>query len=122
MLWVAEAPWQLDELKGEAIARNNTGDHVEVLSKEQIWARVNSPLYEGALYDADGSALVDSARLVWGLVKVCLFLGVKIYENLKVEELIDEDSSVLLKTAYGQIRAKKVALATNIYSLLVKSA
>jgi glycine/D-amino acid oxidase-like deaminating enzyme len=121
-LRVAVAPWQLDGLKEEAIARNNTGDHVEVLSKEQIRARVNSPLYEGALYDADGTALVDPARLVWGLEKVCLSLGVKICENSKVEELIDEDSHVVLKTAYGQVRAKKVALATNIYSPLVKSA
>jgi glycine/D-amino acid oxidase-like deaminating enzyme len=121
-LRVAVAPWQLDGLKEEAIARNNTGDHVEVLSKEQIRKRVNSPLYEGALHDADGTALVDPARLVWGLEKVCLSLGVKIYENSKVEELIDEDSHVVLKTAYGQVRAKKVALATNIYSPLVKSA
>jgi len=120
-LRVAVAPWQLDGLKEEAIARNNTGDHVEVLNKEQIRARVNSPLYEGALYDADGTALVDPARLVWGLEKVCLSLGVKIYENSKVEELIDEDSHVVLKTVYGQVRAKKVALATNIYSPLVKS-
>ena len=120
-LRVAVAPWQLDGLKEEAIARNNTGDHVEVLSKEQIRKKVNSPLYEGALYDADGTALVDPARLVWGLEKACLSLGVKIYENSKVEDLIDEGSHVLVKTAYGQVKAKKVALATNVYTPLVKS-
>ena len=120
-LRVAVAPWQLEGLKEEAIARNNTGDHVEVLSKEQIRKRVNSPLYEGALHDADGTALVDPARLVWGLEKACLSLGVKIYENSKVEELIDEDSHVVVKTAYGQVRANKVALATNIYTPLLKS-
>jgi len=120
-LRVAVAPWQLDGLKEEAIARNNTGDHVEVLSKEQIRKKVNSPLYEGALYDADGTALVDPARLVWGLEKACLSLGVKIYENSKVEDLIDEGSHVLVKTAYGQVKAKKVALATNVYTPLLKS-
>ena len=120
-LRVAVAPWQLEGLKEEAIARNNTGDHVEVLSKEQIRSRVNSPLYEGALHDADGTALVDPARLVWGLEKACLSLGVKIYENSKVEELLDEGSHVLVKTAYGQVRANKVALATNIYTPLLKS-
>ena len=120
-LRVAVAPWQLDGLKEEAIARNNTGDHVEVLSKEEIRKRVNSPLYEGALHDADGTALVDPARLVWGLEKACLSLGVKIYENSKVEELLDEGSHVLVKTAYGQVRANKVALATNIYTPLLKS-
>ena len=120
-LRVAVAPWQLDGLKEEAIARNNTGDHVEVLSKEQIRKRVNSPLYEGALHDADGTALVDPARLVWGLEKACLSLGVKIYENSKVEQLLDEGSHVVVKTAYGQVRANKVALATNIYTPLLKS-
>jgi len=120
-LRVAVAPWQLEGLKEEAIARNNTGDHVEVLSKEQIRKRVNSPLYEGALHDADGTALVDPARLVWGLEKACLSLGVKIYENSKVEQLSDEGSHVVVKTAYGQVRAKKVALATNIYTPLLRS-
>lgn len=120
-LRVAVAPWQLEGLKEEAIARNNTGDHVEVLSKEQIRKRVNSPLYEGALHDADGTALVDPARLVWGLEKACLSLGVKIYENSKVEQLLDEGSHVLVKTAYGQVRANKVALATNIYTPLLKN-
>jgi glycine/D-amino acid oxidase-like deaminating enzyme len=120
-LRVAVAPWQLDGLKEEAIARNNTGDHVELLSKEQIRKRVNSPLYEGALYDADGTALVDPARLVWGLEKACLSLGVKIYENSKVEELLDEGSHVLVKSAYGQVRANRVALATNVFTPLLKS-
>jgi glycine/D-amino acid oxidase-like deaminating enzyme len=120
-LRVAVAPWQLDGLKEEAIARNNTGDHVEVLNKEEIRKRVNSPLYEGALHDVDGTALVDPARLVWGLEKACLSLGVKIYENSKVEQLLDAGSHVVIKTAYGQVRANKVALATNIYTPLLKS-
>jgi len=120
-LRVAVAPWQLEGLKEEAIARNNTGDHVEVLNKEEIRKRVNSPLYEGALHDADGTALVDPARLVWGLEKACLSLGVKIYENSKVEQLLDEGSHIVVKTAYGQVRASKVALATNIYTPLLKS-
>jgi glycine/D-amino acid oxidase-like deaminating enzyme len=120
-LRVAVAPWQLDGLKQEAIARNNTGDHVEVLSKEEIRKRVNSPLYEGALHDADGTALVDPARLVWGLEKACLSLGVKIYENSKVEKLLEEGSHIVVKTAYGQVIANKVALATNVYTPLLKS-
>jgi len=120
-LRVAVAPWQMDGLRQEAVARNKTGDHVEVLDKEQVRALVNSPIYEGALFDHDGTALVDPARLVWGLEKACLSLGVKIYENSKVEELIDEGDHVVVKSAYGSIRAKKVALATNVYTPLIKS-
>ena len=39
-LRVAVAPWQFEELKEEAIQRNNTGDHVEVLTKEEIRQRL----------------------------------------------------------------------------------
>jgi glycine/D-amino acid oxidase-like deaminating enzyme len=120
-LRVAVAPWQMAGLKEEAVARNKTGDQVEVLSKEEIRALVKSPIYEGALFDHDGTALVDPARLVWGLEKVCLSLGVKIYENSKVEELIQDGEQIIVKSAYGSIRANKVALATNIYTPLVKS-
>ena len=120
-LRIATAPWQLDGLKEEAVARNNTGDHVQVLDKVEIQALVNSPIYEGALYDPDGTALVDPARLVWGLEKACLSLGVKIYENSKVEELLDDGDQVIVKSAYGVIRANKVALATNVYTPLIKS-
>ena len=120
-LRVAVAPWQMAGLKEEAVARNKTGDQVEVLSKEEIRALVKSPIYEGALFDHDGTALVDPARLVWGLEKVCLSLGVKIYENSKVEELIEDGDQIIVKSAYGSIRANKVALATNVYTPLVKS-
>lgn len=120
-LRVAVAPWQFAGLKEEAIQRNNTGDHVEVLSKAEIRERVNSPLYEGGLFDADGTALVDPARLVWGLEKACLSLGVKIYENSRVEVLEKDGNQIIVHTAYGKVRANKVALATNIFTPLIKS-
>ena len=120
-LRVAVAPWQMEGLKEEAIARNKTGDLVQLLDKSAIQALVKSPIYEGALSDHDGTALVDPARLVWGLEKACLSLGVKIYEHSKVEELIQDQDTVIVKSAYGSIRANKVALATNIYTPLIKS-
>jgi glycine/D-amino acid oxidase-like deaminating enzyme len=72
------------------------------------------------LWDADGTALVDPARLVWGLEKVCLKLGVKIYENSKVEWLERTSDGILVHTAYGSVYADKVALATNVFKSLIK--
>jgi len=46
---------------------------------------------------------------------------VKIYENSKVEELLDEGSDIMVKTAYSQVNGNKVALSTNIYTPLLKS-
>ena len=120
-LRVAVAPWQIEGMREEAELRNSFGDNVEFLSKEEVQLRVHSPLYEGALFDHDGTALVDPARLVWGLEKVCLSLGVKIYENSKVDWLEQSDESVVVHTAYGRVTASKVALATNVYKSLVRS-
>jgi len=121
-LRVAVTKWQLDGMQEEADLRNKYGDNVEFLTKEQIQERVKSPTYQGALFDHDGTALVDPARLVWGLEKVCISLGVKIYENSKVEWLEEKGDGVIVHTPYGAVTAKKVALATNVFKSLVRSA
>lgn len=120
-LRVAVAPWQLEGMKEEASLRNKYGDHVEFLDKETIQKRVKSPKYFGALFDHDGTALVDPARLVWGLEKACLSLGVKIYENSKVDWLEYEKGKVIVHSPYGKVRANKVALATNVFASLLRS-
>lgn len=121
-LRVAVAPWQLDGMKEEAALRNLYGDNVEFLDQEEIQKRVKSPVYVGALYDHDGTAMVDPARLVWGLEKACISLGVKIYENSKVESLEYVDDGVIVHSSYGTVKAKKVALATNVFKSLIRSA
>jgi glycine/D-amino acid oxidase-like deaminating enzyme len=78
---VATEPWQLDGMEEEVVERNALGDSVVYLNREEVQARVHSPIYLGAIYDHDGTALVDPARLVWGLERACISLGVRIYEN-----------------------------------------
>jgi glycine/D-amino acid oxidase-like deaminating enzyme len=121
-LRVAVAPWQFEGMIEEARLRNKMGDHVEVLNRAQVQARIHSPLYEGALFDRDGNALVDPARLVWGLERACLSLGVKIYENSKVDWLENAANAVRVHTSYGTVTAGKVALATNVFPSLIRSA
>jgi glycine/D-amino acid oxidase-like deaminating enzyme len=119
-LSVAVADWQFEHMAEEAARRNEMGDHVEVLAREEIQTKIHSPLYVGALFDHDGTALVDPARLVWGLEKACLSLGVKIYEHSPVEWLEDVDAAVRVHTPYGSVTAPRVALATNVFTPLVR--
>src|SRR5487761_105647 len=119
-LRVAVAPWQMRAMATEAGLRNEMGDHVELLSREEVQARIHSPLYEGGLFDPDGTALVDPARLVWGLERVCMSLGVRIFENSKVEWLEDLHDAVRVHTPYGAVTAARVALGTNVFPSLVK--
>ncbi|MHB2028909.1 MAG: NAD(P)/FAD-dependent oxidoreductase, partial [Acidimicrobiales bacterium] len=121
-LRVAVAQWQFEGMIEEARRRNEMGDNVVVLSAQQTQARVHSASYVGALYDHDGNALVDPARLVWGLERACLSLGVKIFENSKVEWLENVEDAVRVHAPYGAVTAAKVALATNVFPSLVRQA
>jgi glycine/D-amino acid oxidase-like deaminating enzyme len=121
-LRVALAPWQLRDMEEEARRRNEMGDHVELLDRAQVQARVHSPSYLGALFDADGTALVDPARLVWGLERACLSLGVTIFENSRAEWLEDVENAVRVHTPYGAVTAARVALATNVFPSLIRAA
>ena len=121
-LRVAVEEWHTKDFAEEAALRNSYGDHVEVLSKEEVFKRVKSPLYKGALWDPDGTALVDPARLVWGLERACLKLGVRIFENSKVEWLERTNNAMIVHSPYGSVYAQKVALATNIFTPLVRRA
>ncbi|MDH2903116.1 MAG: FAD-dependent oxidoreductase [Actinomycetota bacterium] len=121
-LRVAVEPWQLEGMAEEARLRNEMGDHVQVLSRDEVRARIHSPIYEGAIFDSDGTAMVDPARLVWGLERACLSLGVIIYENSKVLRLEDVEDGVRVHTPYGAVTARRVALATNVFPSLVRAA
>ena len=121
-LRVAIEEWQMESMVEEARLRNSFGDNVELLTSEQTQARVKSPLYKGSLWDPDGTALVDPARLVWGLERACIKLGVKIFENTHVEWLERTKEGMIVHTPYGSVYAQKVALATNVYKSLIRRA
>ncbi len=119
-LRVALAPWQYEQMEEEARLRNEFGDNVELLSREEVQARIHSPIYHGGLFDPDGTALVDPARLVWGLERACLSLGVRIFENSRVEWIEDVDDAVRIHTPYGAVTAGQVILATNVFPSLLR--
>ena len=121
-LRVALEEWQMESMVEEARLRNSFGDNVELLTGEQTQARVKSPLYKGSLWDPDGTALVDPARLVWGLERACIKIGVKIFENTHVEWLEPTKEGMIVHTPYGSVYAQKVALATNVYKSLIRRA
>ena len=119
---VANEEWQLNDLIEIAELRNSFGDSVQILSKEEMQARVNSPISVGGLWDPDGTALIDPARLVWGLEQACIKSGVVIYENTSALWLERTSNGIIVHTPYGEVYAQKVALATNIYRSLIRRA
>jgi glycine/D-amino acid oxidase-like deaminating enzyme len=96
------------------------GQDVELLDEESMRAQVNSPTYRGGLWRKGRAALVDPARLSWGLKAAAELLGVRIYEDTKATSLNRDGLGVLVKTPLGAVRARRVALATNAFKPLLR--
>jgi len=121
-LTIADQPWQVDGLAQIAEIGAHYGDHVEIWDADRVRAEIHSPTYLGAAYEADGGALVNPAKLVWGLRRAALGLGVRLYERTPVTSLDEGGGPMRLTTPYGEVRAAKVALASNVFPNLIRRA
>jgi glycine/D-amino acid oxidase-like deaminating enzyme len=110
----------LDELRDDYQQLRSLGQPVELLDAAGMRAEVNSPSYTGGLWRKDRAALVDPARLAWGLKAAAMSLGVRIYEDTKATSLDRDGVGVLVHTPLGKVRAGKVALATNAFKPLLR--
>jgi glycine/D-amino acid oxidase-like deaminating enzyme len=110
----------LDELRDDYGHLRGLGQKVQWLDAETMRAQVDSPTYTGGLWRMDRAALVDPARLAWGLKAAAESLGVRIYEDTKATSLARDGVGVLVATPLGQVRAAKVALGTNAFKPLLR--
>ncbi|MDT4944118.1 MAG: hypothetical protein QOH14_851 [Pseudonocardiales bacterium] len=121
-LTVATQPHQLEWLQAEAATARRFGHDVTVLDGAQVRAEIDSPTYLGATWHRGRTALVDPARLAWGLRAAGERLGVRIAEHTPVTSVTRDGAGVRLRTAGGGVHARQVALATNAFPSLLRRA
>ena len=92
---------------------------IEWLDKEQTREQVRSSLYLGAWWEPR-CGLLNPAKLSWGWADVIRSLGVEIFENTPVAEIVRKNGKVRLETPNGRVRADKVVMATNAWSHFFK--
>jgi len=119
-LLLATDPHHLADLAEAAELAGRYGEQAELLDADQVRERVVSPRYLGGLLSPDGLALLDPARLAWGLRRACLELGVRLYEGTPVTGLATDGPGMRLTTPAGTLRARRVALATNAFPPLLR--
>ncbi|MEJ8642266.1 FAD-dependent oxidoreductase [Streptomyces sp. MS1.HAVA.3] len=119
---VATEPHQVEELRElhEEARRLGLADGSEWLDRDAVRAEVDSPTFLAGLWDRDGVAMLNPAKLAWGLKQACLDLGVRIYENTRGLKMAPAGPGMTVQTPYGTILARRVALGTNIFPSLVK--
>jgi glycine/D-amino acid oxidase-like deaminating enzyme len=119
-LTVATEEYQVQLVKDAAAEAGRHGGSVSYFDTEAVRAEVHSPTYLAGLWDRRGCALVNPARLAWGLRQSCVDRGVRIYEHSPVDHLEDQVADgdpgpITVRVSHGEVRAAKVALGTNAH-------
>jgi glycine/D-amino acid oxidase-like deaminating enzyme len=117
---VATSPHYVHELEDDYRQLRQLGQDCVLLDRAAMQAEVHSPTYHGGLFRKGRAALVDPARLAWGLKAVAEQLGVRIYEDTKATAIERDGVGVLVTTPLGRVRAARVALATNAFPPLLR--
>jgi glycine/D-amino acid oxidase-like deaminating enzyme len=118
----ATAPYQAEYIPEVVETAREHGWTARALSAEEARAEVRSPTYHGATYVADGRAVVDPARLAWGLADAVRAAGGRVYEESPVTRLGNAGAGVIATTAGGRsVFARRAVLATSSFPPLVRA-
>ncbi|MBB0232661.1 NAD(P)/FAD-dependent oxidoreductase [Streptomyces calidiresistens] len=113
---VATAPHHLEELRSlRDDARHLDLAGFDLLDRDEMRAEVNSPTFLGGLRDRHGTAMLDPARLVWGLKRACLAAGVRVYEGTPTDLISSRGPGVAARTPSGRVFARQAVVATNAF-------
>ena len=119
-LVVATDPHHVGELQELRELAETHGEAVTWLDQDAVRALVASPRYLAGLQTDGETALVDPARLAWGLAAACRRLGVRIHEGTAVTRLERHGAGLRLSSAGGAVTAGRVVLATNAFPPLLR--
>jgi glycine/D-amino acid oxidase-like deaminating enzyme len=117
---VATEPHQVPWLDDDVEQARAYGHDAVFLDQQAVRAEVNSPTYLAGSWHRDDTALVDPARLAWGLRAACLRLGVRLHEHTAAHGLRRDGTGVRITTSHAAVRADRVALATNAFPSLLR--
>jgi glycine/D-amino acid oxidase-like deaminating enzyme len=118
VLEVADQPHQVEEFRAWVDEAAAWGESLEFMDRERVQAEVHSPLWQaGLLGTPDRNVLLDPAKLVRGLARICDERGVTIHESTRVTAVERRAGGVRVRTASGAtITADHVVVATSAYS------
>ncbi len=112
---VATEPWHVEGLAKDIEHYRAFGEDVDLLDADEMQARVHSPTYLGGMIRRNDVALVDPARLVWGLRSAVESLGAVVYDHTPANAINRKGDLIEINTPNGRVRARHGVMATNAY-------
>lgn len=113
---LAVRPWQVAALHDAHHLSSRYGERTELQDRDAVRADVHSPTYLAGLRVHDSTALVDPARMAWGMAAHLESRGVAVREDSRVTGLRRLGSGVSVQLAGGRrVRARYAVIATAAY-------
>ena len=119
-LEVATSPHEVEWVRADVEQARGYGHEALFLDTDAVRAELASPTYLAGSWHRDRVALVDPARLAWGLRAACLSTGVRIAENTEVTGLRRDGTGVRLSTRHGAVHSARAVLATSAFPGLLR--
>ncbi len=114
---VATEPHQVVWLREAELQARAHGGSPVFLDRDELRADIHSPTFLAGLWNEDSCALVNPARLAWGLRRACEDAGVRVHEHTHVDGIGSDGAGdrapVVVTTTHGRMEAARVVLATN---------
>jgi glycine/D-amino acid oxidase-like deaminating enzyme len=117
---IATEPWQVDGIRGSCADFERLGRSYEWFDRDAAQAELHSARIEAMVWDKDLCAMVDPARLAWGLATAARAAGVVVHEGSPVTAMASSGDGMILSTSAGSLRARRVVLATNGFAPLLR--
>src|SRR5690606_2801382 len=120
-LTVATAPWLVEPLREELELERAHGEEVDWLDRDALADQIVSPTYHAATWRRHTEAMVDPARLAWGLAAAVRSLGGTIHEHTQMTALERHGAGMVVRTPIAELRCRAVVLATNAFPSPVRT-
>ncbi|MGA0238903.1 MAG: NAD(P)/FAD-dependent oxidoreductase, partial [Acidimicrobiales bacterium] len=111
----ATSETQLEWQQEESETLTTHGIEHTLLDQRAAHAVAHSPTYLGGLTSSD-IALVDPARLAWGLRRAVQRMGGVIHDHSRVTQIDADEQRIRVGTDHGAIHAQRVIVATNAWA------
>ena len=121
VLDVATREHEVSDLEEHAEELRRFGHDVLWLDRDAVRAEIDSPTYLGGVWQKSGVAVLDPARLAWGLAAAAESLGAVVHEATPVLDVAADGDGIRLRTLDGQVRARRAVLATSAFPPLARS-
>lgn len=120
-LTVANRDWQVAGLEASVELHRRHGEPVQWWDEDRVRGEIASPSYRGAMFQPEGEALVDPARLAWGLADACERLGVRLAEDTSLLGIERRGAGLSLRTDRGEITCGAAVLGTGAFPSPVRA-